>query len=46
MFNWYNTIKQYYTLGLYNEIELSIFVNAGWITAEQKDEIITSTTDK
>lgn len=40
MFNWFETIKQYYTLGLYNDTNLDVFVIAKWITAEQKQEIV------
>lgn len=43
MFNWYNTIKQYANLGLYKEPHLDVFVEARWITEEQKQEIINST---
>ncbi|RPF48273.1 putative XkdX family phage protein [Hydrogenoanaerobacterium saccharovorans] len=43
MFNWYNTIKQYFILGLYKKPQLEVFVKAKWITTEQKQEILHST---
>ena len=39
MYNWYDTIKQYYGLGLYTGEQLAVFVAAGWISAEQAAEI-------
>ena len=38
----YSYIKEYYLLGLYTDEQLDIFVNAKWITEEQKQEIIAS----
>lgn len=38
----YKYIKEYYLLGLYAEDNLQVFVNARWITEEQKQEIIAS----
>lgn len=42
----YNFIKQYYLLGLYkvndNQDDLQVFVKVGWISEEQKQEIIAS----
>lgn len=38
----YSYIKEYYLLGLYTDDQLDIFVNAKWITKEQKQEIIDS----
>ncbi|WP_080443154.1 XkdX family protein [Clostridium botulinum] len=38
----YNYIKEYYILGLYKNNQLDVFVNAKWITEEQKQEIINS----
>jgi uncharacterized XkdX family phage protein len=35
-------IKEYYILGLYTDADLDIFVNAKWITTDQKTEIIGS----
>lgn|GEM_PF-5754711 len=35
MFNWYNTIKRYFILGLYKKPQLEVFVKAKWITTEQ-----------
>ncbi len=39
MFNWYDTIKQYYGFGLYTAEQVNVFVTAGWITPEQAAEI-------
>ncbi len=39
MFNWYDTIEQYYKLGLYTAEQVAVFVTAGWITSEQAAEI-------
>lgn len=38
----YSYIKEYYLMGLYTDEQLDIFVNAKWITEEQKQEIIAS----
>lgn len=38
----YKYIKEYYNLGLYTNENLDVFVNAKWITEEQKQEIINS----
>ena len=38
----YSYIKEYYLLGLYTENNLDVFVNAKWITVEEKQEIIAS----
>lgn len=38
----YVYIKEYYLLGLYTNDDLDIFVNAKWITEEEKQEIINS----
>nr|DAL52998.1 MAG TPA_asm: hypothetical protein [Caudoviricetes sp.] len=38
----FSYIKEYYLLGLYTESNLDVFVNARWITEEQKQEIIAS----
>lgn len=35
-------IKEYYLLGLYTDANLDVFVNAKWITEEEKQEIINS----
>ncbi|WP_321993887.1 XkdX family protein [Clostridium butyricum] len=40
----YNYIKEYYILGLYKNNQLDVFVNAKWISEEQKQEIINSKT--
>lgn len=40
----YKYIKEYYLLGLYTETQLQVFVNAKWISEEQKQEIIASKT--
>lgn len=40
----YSYIKEYYLLGLYTDSNLDVFVNARWITGEQKQEIISSKT--
>jgi uncharacterized XkdX family phage protein len=37
--NWYEDIKQYYKMGLYNKDSVKVFVAAGWITAEQYQQI-------
>lgn len=36
----YSYIKEYYLLGLYTESNLDVFVNAKWISEEQKQEIV------
>ncbi|BDR74203.1 hypothetical protein K144316041_p20420 (plasmid) [Clostridium tetani] len=35
-------IKEYYLLELYTESDLDVFVNAKWITEEEKQDIISS----
>lgn len=35
-------IKEYYMLCLYTDADLDIFINAKWITVDQKREIIDS----
>jgi hypothetical protein len=35
-----NYIKEYYLLGLYTDSDLDIFVNAKWISEEDKTNII------
>lgn len=40
MLNWYDTIKQYFKLGLYTAEQVGVFVAAGWITTEQAAEIV------
>lgn len=35
-------IREYYLLDLYTESDLDIFVNAKWITEEEKQDIIGS----
>lgn len=39
----FQAIKEYYELGLYTEQDLNLFVEVGWITAKQKEEIEHST---
>lgn len=39
---WYDLIKDYYKLGLYEDADLDPFVQIGYITEEQKVEIIAS----
>ena len=39
---WYTLIKEYYSVGLYIESDLDLFVKVNWITEEQKQEIIAS----
>ena len=41
---WYGIIKEYYKIGLYNDSDLEPFVQVGYITEEQKAEIIASKT--
>lgn len=36
----YQTIKQYYDLGLYTRSDLDLFVSVGWITQEQEKELL------
>jgi len=38
----FDVIKEYYIINLYTESDLDIFVNAKWITEEQKQDIIDS----
>lgn len=38
----YNIIKDYYNINLFNNNSLELFVKVGWITEEQKQEIIAS----
>lgn len=38
----YSYIREYYFLGLYQDENLDVFVNAKWINEEQKQEIIAS----
>lgn len=33
-------IKMYYRMGIYSDADLETFVNAGYITSEEKEEII------
>ena len=33
--NWYNIVKRYYDVGLYNKSDVEVFLNAGKITEEQ-----------
>ena len=40
MFNWYDTIYNYYRLGIYSREDLDVFAASGWITDEQKNVII------
>lgn len=35
----YDAIKEYYDLGFYTNEDVAVFVQAGWITAEQYGEI-------
>jgi uncharacterized XkdX family phage protein len=37
---WYGVIKEYYGLGLYTADDLEPFIKIGWITSEQKTEIV------
>lgn len=39
---WFESIKNYYLQGIYNDTHLEKFVTAGMITEEQKQEIIAS----
>lgn len=36
----YELIKSYYELGLFTKSDLEMFVSIGWITDEQKKELI------
>lgn len=36
----YEIIKDYYNLKLFNEDDLQLFVNCGWLTNEQKETIL------
>ena len=36
----YELIKDYYSLGLFTNDDLDMFVSIGWISVEQKDSII------
>lgn len=38
----YNIIKDYYNINLFNNNSLELFVKVGWITEEQKQEIISN----
>ena len=38
----FDVIKEYYIINLYTESDLDIFVNAKWITEEQKQDMIDS----
>ncbi|NFI52679.1 XkdX family protein [Clostridium botulinum] len=38
----FSYIKEYYILGLYKNNQLDVFVNAKWISEEQKQEIVNS----
>lgn len=39
MFNWYDTIRSYFNLGLYDSKQVAVFAAAGWITPDQAAEI-------
>lgn len=40
MMDWYDVIKEQWEWGCYTDrSQLDVYVNAGWITAEQADEI-------
>jgi uncharacterized XkdX family phage protein len=41
---WYGIIKEYYDLGLYIANDLDVFVQAKWITADEKTQITGNTT--
>ena len=41
---WYGIIKEYYGLGLYAVSDLDTFVQAKWITADEKTEIVKTNT--
>ena len=36
----YEIIKSYYDMGLFTKEDLQLFVDCGWITQEQMNEII------
>ncbi|WP_148347125.1 XkdX family protein [Clostridium butyricum] len=38
----YNLIKEYYKLNLFNDNSIELFAKVGWISEEQKVEIINS----
>lgn len=38
----YELIKKYFLDGLFSETDLDLFVQAGWVTEEQKKELIYS----
>lgn len=38
----YKLIKKYFLNGLFSETDLDLFVQAGWVTEEQKKELISS----
>lgn len=38
--NMYQYIVKYYKMGLYEDSQLDIFVSAGMMTADQKEELI------
>lgn len=38
----YELIKKYFVSGLFSETDLDLFVQAGWITEEQKKELISN----
>ena len=38
----YKWVKKFYLLGLYTDENLDVFVRSGYITEEQKQEIIAS----
>lgn len=39
---WFNLIRDYYNLKLYNNEDLDLFVKVKYITEEQKEKIINS----
>ena len=36
----YKIIKEYYNIKLFTDIDLDLFVSCGWITQEEKQNII------
>ena len=36
----YETVKEYYRKGLFTQSDISSFVSIGWITEDQKKEIL------
>lgn len=40
--NMYQYIVKYYKMGLYKDQQLDVFVSAGMMTADQKEELITA----